>query len=652
VQPTVSKVLRTPLAVTFAVLLGAPGASHAARLLSRAISSTSLAGVNGVQRLVLDRRALADLRGRDHAMVAAFPLGRRRTADLVLERFTPFAARARVDVMGSGGARAIALPDSVYFSGTIAGEEGSRVFLAAGRHRVHGFIVSDGDVYPFGPDGHGGHRTYAMRDVDPAVNPPPGDFCSNDLHPEAVAVPTAELSALVDAPPAAEIPGTIKVADVAIETDQEFRAKFKDDASALDYLASLAAAASAIYERDVGVRLRFSYIRLWGATSVDPWSGTDPADTLTELRTYWNNAANGMAAIAGPRTIVHFISGKTVKGGIAYLNALCNTSYGYGVSQVDGSFDLSRPSQIWDVLVVTHELGHNFGSPHSHCYNPPLDECYNQEAGCYSGPVVTSRGTIMSYCHLRAGGLSNVDLLFGNVVSTRIGQSVGAASCLGTVSVSTTTSTSTSTTTVTTSSTTSTTRVTTTTSTPTTSAPPTTSTSTTRPTTTSTTRPPTTSTSSSSTTSTTVAPSTSTTVPRAPSDADRDGVPDVVDACPGTPAGDLVDASGCSVCPCDGPRTGGAWKLRAEYRRCVRAVTRHRRAEGGLGTLERRASSARLRQSTCGRRAKTRCCLYANAGDSAGRCRIMSAAACDTRVAAGDAADAGAGSCAPSPCAR
>jgi len=672
------------LAVPFAA--AAPSAH--ARLLSPARGhDSSLEGVARVQKLVLDRAALAVLRAQERAVVRDFPLGGARAADLVLARFEPFAPGARAEIMEPGGARALTLPDQVYFRGTVAGEDDSHVLLIAARARVHGFVVSRGEVFPFGPDGQGGHRSYALRDADPTRYPPPGDFCANDLAPEAVRIPPAA-RALAAPPPAASTSGTLKLADVAIDTDQELRAKFASDSAALGYLAALAAAATSIYERDLAVRLRFSYLRLWGAAPPDPWTATDPSGTLGELRTYWNNPANNMDTIAGPRTVVHFVSGKSVQGGIAYLDVLCDASYGYGVSQVYGSFDLSQPSQIWDALVVTHELGHNFGTPHTHCYSPPLDRCFSGEAGCYTGPVVASRGTIMSYCHLLAGGLSNIDLVFGDVVRARIGQSVGAASCLATVAASTTTTTSTTTTSTTTTTTSTTTRPSTTlatsttaTTSTTTTAHPTTTTSPTLPTTSSTsststtgTRSTATTASTSSSTSTTVAPTTSSTVTTPPStststttatttaapststtppavpggDADGDGVPDARDACAGTPPGDLVDAHGCSVCACNGPR-GGGWPARSAYLRCVRGEARLRVALGVLGRREQRSALERARQSSCGRAAATRCCLYVGAEDVTGRCRVMRGAACATHEVA---ADLGPGSCMPSPCAR
>jgi cysteine-rich repeat protein len=422
---------RASLLLAPAVVLAMASAARAGRLLTP-VGPAPHALPRGVARgraLALGRTALADLRARTTAVVSGFPLGDDATAELELRRFEPFAPGARVEAVDGRGVRAVKLPDHVYFTGTVRGEPTSRVVMIAARDHVRGFVAARGTVYPFGPDRRGRHRSYALRDVDPGAYPRPRAFCANDLHRDQVELPGARLAAAVAPPPLASTSSGLVQADAAIETDHELWAKFGSDSGTLDYLASLAAASSSIDERDVSVRLRFSYIRLW-ATAADPWSGTAPDQQLAEVRSYWTNPANGMDAIAGPHDLVHFISGKAVEGGIAYIGSVCDPRYFFGVSQVFGHFDLSDPTQIWDVLVVTHEIGHNLGTPHTHCYSPPVDRCYAQEANCYAGPVVCSRGTIMSYCHLACGGLPDIDLVFGDVVSAEIRSTVATATCL------------------------------------------------------------------------------------------------------------------------------------------------------------------------------------------------------------------------------
>jgi hypothetical protein len=56
-------------------------------------------------------------------------------------------------------------------------------------------------------------------------------------------------------------------------------------------------------------------------------------------------------------------------------------------------------------------------------------------------------------------------------------------------------------------------------------------------------------------------------VPILPPDADSDGVHDNADNCPGTPAGEVVNASGCSIhqlCPCK-----NQWKNHGRYVSCI-----------------------------------------------------------------------------------
>jgi hypothetical protein len=601
-------------AVALAMAVVLASSADAERLLvpatsTRTRSAPLLAGVARAVPLVLGRAALADLRARSVARVSQFPLGRDRVVDLDLTRFEPFAPDARVDVVeAGGGVRHPPLPDQVYFRGAVVGEPDSRVLLIAGRDGVAGLVHSAGGTYRFARQPSGTHVSYALRDVDAASYPAPGEFCGNDLHPDALQAASASAERVAPARIPAPAGTTLLQADVAVETDHELWSKFGSDQAALGYLASLVAASTAIYERDTGVRLRFSYVRLWSVVG-DPWAATDTLGALNEMQAYWTNASNHMDSIAGSHDLVHFISGKTVQGGIAYIGTVCNPTYAFGVSQVYGSFDMASPYQTWDVLVMSHELGHNLGSPHTHCYNPPVDRCYNAEPGCYSGAVVASRGTIMSYCHLLAGGLSNIDMVFGATVSATISSTAAGASCLSAVPDTTTTTTTTSTTTTSSAA-----------STTTTSAPITSTTATTA----------------GATTTTTAVVTTSTTItlpPEPPADSDGDGVPDEVDSCPDTPAGDLVDATGCSVCPCE-----VSWSSGRAYLRCVRAAVKRHTLDGTLGRAAARLALRHARLSTCGRAGLTRCCVRS-------RCRLMAPARC-----ASDAEDLDVGSCTPNPC--
>ena len=215
-------------------------------------------------------------------------------------------------------------------------------------------------------------------------------------------------------------------ANIAIESDFDTFTFFGGTENASRYILRLLAPVSALYIRDMNVQLQSNYLRVW-STSADPYNGTSSSVLLNEFRNYWN--AN-MSSV--PRTLAHYITTRPGGlGGIAWVGVLCanlNSGYGYAFSDIDGTFN-NLPTYSWDVMVVSHETGHNFGSPHTHsCSWPggPIDSCYAVEGNCYTGPPIARVGTIMSYCHLNG----SIALNFGTLPSNLIRGNAEAAPCL------------------------------------------------------------------------------------------------------------------------------------------------------------------------------------------------------------------------------
>merc|ERR1712086_642718 len=187
---------------------------------------------------------------------------------------------------------------------------------------------------------------------------------------------------------------------------------------ATSYLTALIAGAATVYKRDLGRDLKITYLKLWnGASPFD--SGTN---SLTQYREYYLNPPTQTFDVA------HLMTG-IQEGGVAYVGTVCRAGYNVGVSSLRGQWRGSTSGSsayMWDMEVTAHELGHNFGSGHSHDYDPPIDECVSCREGftaeqCKSGggavgPVPRSdarcvKGTVMSYCHL-CGGMENINMNF------------------------------------------------------------------------------------------------------------------------------------------------------------------------------------------------------------------------------------------------
>lgn len=161
------------------------------------------------------------------------------------------------------------------------------------------------------------------------------------------------------------------------------------------------------------------------------WTTSDPYIPYTSSTDLLNNFQATRTSFNG--NVAHLLSTRTINaGGLAYLDVICTPSNAYAISNIDNGY-MAYPNFSWTVEVVTHELGHNFGSHHTHwCGWPggPIDNCYPVDDGpCAAGPTPTNSGTIMSYCHLSSIGISFTNG-FGPLPGGAIRTAYNAASCL------------------------------------------------------------------------------------------------------------------------------------------------------------------------------------------------------------------------------
>lgn len=161
-----------------------------------------------------------------------------------------------------------------------------------------------------------------------------------------------------------------------------------------------------LYENDE-ISISLNEIVVW--TEPDPFTG-DHFDNLEDFADYRLNFNGDLA---------HLINSPSTTS-VAYLNSLCVFGYNYAYSGVDMSYQ-NVPTYSWTIMAMTHEMGHSFGSPHTHACswngnNTAIDVCaptydISFSEGCVDGTVPYEEGgTIMSYCHL----LNDVGINFNN----------------------------------------------------------------------------------------------------------------------------------------------------------------------------------------------------------------------------------------------
>ena len=333
------------------------------------------------------------------------------TLDLVPAK--NFSAGFQVHTASSGGA-AFESDKGVHYWGIVQGNPASLVTLSLFDGEIMGMIEFDNERFTIGLLPASQNRTHILfKNSD--VKEAPGLACQTDdeLHRIGEEATSADRSS-----------GPDNCVRMYVEADYTLFQNKGSVASVVTYMTGVFSQVSALYTNE-SINLVLHDLYVWDI--VDPYTGPSSLDYLTQFRDTKNGVYNGdLAHLVG----IHSL------GGIAYLDVLCNGFYGVGYSSIYSTYS-NVPTYSWTVEVITHEIGHNLGSSHTHsCVwngnNTAIDGCgpaAGYSDGC-DGPIPGNGGTIMSYCHLLGNVGINFNNGFGPQPGDRIRSEVYNAACL------------------------------------------------------------------------------------------------------------------------------------------------------------------------------------------------------------------------------
>ena len=328
-------------------------------------------------------------------------------------------------------------PKAVMYTGFIQNEAGSKVRLCMVNDRMYGFVTrATGETTAFAPDDDYNPKSgehIMASDRDPRFAEIGKNFrCYADQFTTFTDNPDNTPFAMPTATNLLEV-------EVGVEIDVPVFSRFmqrngNDPDKAFEatqaYIYSIFAMSSSIYEEEINVMLTVPFVRIWTETTQSGYPkyntfGSDVGDMLAKASDVWSKLNNKTGQFK--RDILHMctagVTGSGIfAGGVAYTGAnysgaLCDQSVGYGVSGLQVNATLPVLAYTWDIMVITHEMGHNFRSPHTHTCsgniwpdNKALDTCVIRSGAagigdaCFDTPMnprlPKDKGTIMSYCHL------------------------------------------------------------------------------------------------------------------------------------------------------------------------------------------------------------------------------------------------------------
>ena len=369
----------------------------------------------------VDKDVLRDIADRRPELVQLSLPGQERELIVDAYRVSPFSPGYS---LRSSGRSAETSKEMLFYHGAIRGMSGSLCAIS----------IIDGEIKVMYTGKMGTWRIHRLNDVG-YISFKDGDR----LYPTLgeCAVDKLDLSGSNDTSTESKVVGNC--VEVYFETDYE---SFQDNGSSLAnteaWVADLFSEVMILYANE-SIPVAISEIFVWEET--DPYASLGSTSAvLNEFVDQTSSGYNGRLA--------HFISTRGLGGGIAYVDVLCSNTLACAVSASLSTNITEFPEYSWNVSVVSHEMGHNFGSRHTHrCTwngnNTQIDDCGNVWANnngstpegnsCFDehDPILpgSEGGTIMSYCHLMNGVGINFSNGFGTQPGNLMRNRYNGASC-------------------------------------------------------------------------------------------------------------------------------------------------------------------------------------------------------------------------------
>ena len=301
----------------------------------------------------------------------------------------------------------------LHFWGSVQGQNDAFTAISFFKNDIAGIVVIDGESFVLGKLKHTDNHYIYYSDKNLKGAMPFDCYTADDDHTYS----QKELGGSEKGHPN-------ECVRIYIEVHEDITNDKGSVSAAVNYATAIFNQSAILYQNE-NISEIISEIFVWNSTS--PYTSSSTSTILSQFQAYRTEWDGDLAQLIG------YAGG----GGIAAgFNGICNPDRAQSMcySGVQSTF-LNVPTYSWTVQVFTHELGHLYGSRHTHACvwngnSTAIDGCADYtEGGCDVPGYPSGGGTIMSYCHWQSVGI-NFNLGFGPQPGNVIRNSVANGACL------------------------------------------------------------------------------------------------------------------------------------------------------------------------------------------------------------------------------